>query len=294
MKITDQTWVRHPENPVISLRPGCFDSNHVHAPMVVREEDGYLMWYSGSDREFNEYHRIGFAESPDGVRWERRREPVLVPPGPKGYYTTPSILRNSKGEVLREDGLYRMWFTGGPFAPDLHLATSPDGVDWTLHSNDPIARGVYCPSVLYEDGSYRMWYTHAAEGIPMVIKHSASEDGVSWDDEPVTVMVRTEPWEHRNLLYPFVLKRAGLYEMYYTSYGSRICELALATSEDGLDWAKGGGPILSPDPSSPWDSLYCSNASIIVEPGGRDRMYYASRIDMVHKYYAIGLAVHER
>jgi predicted GH43/DUF377 family glycosyl hydrolase len=138
-----------------------------------------------------------------------------------------------------------------------------------------------------------MWYIYVQDDDRMVIKHAVSEDGVGWHSDAKPVMTSTEPWEHPNLLYPFVLWRAERYEMYYTSFGYRICELAMATSEDGMSWTKGYGPILSPDPSSSYDSIYCSNASIVVEPDGRDKMYYASRIDMVHKYYAIGLAVRQ-
>ncbi len=141
-------YARYPANPLLPLRPHKFDSFHIHAPMVVKEDGRYRMWYSGSDRTPNEYHRIGYAESRDGVTWERMDEPVLVPG-------------------------------------------------------------------------------------------------------------------------------------------------AVARSEDGIHWEKDGGPILSPDPGSSYDSLYCSNASVIPEPDGRDKLYYASRIDMDHRYYAIGLAVRE-
>jgi predicted GH43/DUF377 family glycosyl hydrolase len=285
-------WIRHQQNPVLDLRPGFFDSNHIHAPMVVKESGIYLMWYSGSDRKPNEHHVIGHARSSDGISWERNQDPVLVPSGRTGYYTTPAILRDRGGEVLREDGKFRMWFTGKPPSPDLYLATSPDGLEWELHSPGPIAHNIYCPSVIFDEGRYRMWYTLAEVGGPMVIRHATSEDGVTWALDEGSSFRSTEPWEHPNVLYPFVLTR-DVYEMYYTSYGHRICEIAMATSEDGVLWKKGDGPILSPDPSSSWDSIYCSNPSVLVGPGGRDIMYYASRVDMEHKYYAIGLAIRD-
>ena len=49
------------------------------------------------------------------------------------------------------------------------------------------------------------------------------------------MMRSTKPWEHTNVLCPFVLKRDGVYEMYYTSYGD-VCDLAVAFSEDGAHW----------------------------------------------------------
>ena len=253
------------------------------------------MWYSGSDREKNEYHRIGYAESNDGVSWERMDGPVLVPPDPMGYYTTPAILRDAGGEVLRQDGLYKMWITGHNLMCDLRLATSPDGIRWRLYDPEPLSEEVYCPTVLFDDGIYKMWYTYLdgdgdGDGA-MVILYATSADGLSWTKHPENPVLRSsENWEHRNVLYPFVLKRGGLYEMYYTTFGE-ICEIGLALSEDGVHWQKGDSPILSPDPESAWESIYCSNASVLVEPEGRDKMYYASRIDLVHRYFAIGLAV---
>ena len=287
---TRQAWTRHPANPLLSLRPGRFDSFHIHAPMVVKEGGRYRMWYSGSDRTPNEYHRIGYAESRDGVTWERLDEPVLVPGDPSGYFSVPAVLRTPDGEVLKQDGLYRMWFTGHNLMCDLRTATSPDGIEWTLHSEEPLRTDVYCPTIIFEGGLYRMWYTNLDADGAMAIFYADSTDGLEWSMRPGPVLRSTEPWEHRNVLYPFVLKRGGVYEMCYTSYG-HICDLAVARSDDGIHWQKDGGPILFPDPDSTYDSLYCSNASVIPEPNGRDKLYYASRIDMDHRYYAIALAV---
>ena len=157
---TNHTWTRHPANPLLSLRPGRFDSFHIHAPMVVKEGGRYRMWYSGSDRTPNEYHRIGYAESRDGVTWERLDEPVLVPGDPSGYFSVPAVLRTPDGEVLKQDGLYRMWFTGHNLMCDLRTATSPDGIEWTLHSEEPLRTDVYCPTIIFEGGLYKMWYTN--------------------------------------------------------------------------------------------------------------------------------------
>ena len=137
-----------------------------------------------------------------------------------------------------------------------------------------------------------MWYTNLDADGAMAIFYADSPRRPGMDDAPGPVLRSTEPWEFRNVLYPFVLKRDDVYEMYYTSYG-QTCELAVARSEDGIHWHKDRGPILSPDPSSSYDSLSCSNASVVPEPDGSDKLYYASRIDMEHKYYAIALAVRE-
>ncbi len=250
------------------------------------------MWYSGSDRRKNEHHMLGYAESADGLVWERRPQPVIMRPDASGYYTCPAVLREASGEVIREGGFLWMWYSGSNLAPDLHLSTSQDGVNWSTHKPDSIAKGAYSPTVLLDHGAYRMWYTGQGRDGRMEIRHATSEDGITWDFPTKAVLRSSLAWERRNLLYPFVLKRDDLYEMYYTSY-DRICEVAVATSQDGISWTKGAGPILSPDPGSSWDSLYCSKPCVVPELVGHDKLYYASRIDMDHKYYAIGLAIRE-
>ena len=84
------------------------------------------------------------------------------------------------------------------------------------------------------------------------------------------------------------------YHMWFTQLddvGAMV--IGLATSEYGIEWEKADAPFLVPNPESDWDSIYCSNTSIVIEPDGRYKLYYASRIDMQHKYFAIGLAVRE-
>ena len=66
--------------------------------------------------------------------------------------------------------------------------------------------------------------------------------------------------------------------------------VGLATSADGVVWTKSEqNPILTPTPDSEFDSVYTSAQSVIRDGDGY-RMYYGARIDLVHKYFAIGLA----
>ena len=124
--------------------------------MVVREDGRFKMWYSGSDRDGNEFHRIGYAESVDGVNWERLDEPVLSPPDPDVYFSVPAVLRDARGEVLRQNGRLMMWITGHNLMCDLRLCTSEDGIAWRVETPEPISTEVYSPTVIYEDGVYKM------------------------------------------------------------------------------------------------------------------------------------------
>lgn len=62
--------------PVAAISPRS-DHEAATRPWVVRDDDGYRMWFSfrGAHRfreDTRESYRIGMAESPDGVRWTRR------------------------------------------------------------------------------------------------------------------------------------------------------------------------------------------------------------------------------
>jgi len=50
-------------------------------PVVIFEDGIYKMWYSYR----GEYYKIGYAESPDGVQWQRKDELVNLPVSPGGW-----------------------------------------------------------------------------------------------------------------------------------------------------------------------------------------------------------------
>jgi hypothetical protein len=51
-------------------------------PFVVREAMGYCMWYSIRSRAG---YKIGYAESADGLHWERRDEAAGIEPSAAGW-----------------------------------------------------------------------------------------------------------------------------------------------------------------------------------------------------------------
>ena len=53
------------------------DEYAIARPCVVKDRDGYRMWYSGDD---GRGYRIGYAESADGIRWTRLDERAGIAP----------------------------------------------------------------------------------------------------------------------------------------------------------------------------------------------------------------------
>jgi hypothetical protein len=63
-------WTPHSSKPVIEYK---FDGEVVSAPWVMRVREKYLMWYSTRGHETKEAknYTIGYAESTDGINWQR-------------------------------------------------------------------------------------------------------------------------------------------------------------------------------------------------------------------------------
>lgn len=71
---------RHATNPILLPIPSSsWEASNVFNPAVIHHGGLFHMWYraQGIDR----ISRIGYAVSPDGIRWNRLREPVLEPRG---------------------------------------------------------------------------------------------------------------------------------------------------------------------------------------------------------------------
>jgi predicted GH43/DUF377 family glycosyl hydrolase len=306
-----QEWKRDADGPVLSLgAEGAFDDTHIFAPTVVREEGRYRMWYCGSQGFAHDLapmrtrdervFRLGLAESDDGVRFRRHVGPVMELPTPRLSLVTPTVLRDARGQPLREDGKLRMWFTsatlGGGGPPHaIQQAYSVDGVQWTDVSAVQIARA-YCPSVVKTPQGYSLWYTEPGR-YPWIIRHATSADGNTWTVTEQPVLAISQPWEHDLQIYPCVLHVDGVYLMWYASYLQKNHEttaIGFAASTDGITWHKHPqNPVLRPDPDRAWESHYVSSHSVMQLDDGRFRIWYASRKapPFQNLYFALNTAV---
>ncbi len=134
------------------------------APSVIREADGYRMWYVDVS---NTPWSVRHARSADGVDWTVSEEPCLIVD--QGWESN----RINYPTVQKIDGVYLMWYgsrwTARERTTAIGFAVSEDGVKWSKHPQNPVLRPdrdrdweanyVSCASVLpLGDGSFRMWY----------------------------------------------------------------------------------------------------------------------------------------
>lgn len=265
-----------------------FDAAWVSCPYVIRDGDGYRMWYSSYYTDKFGVGGIGLATSDDGRHWRRARggEPVLTP-GPTGSFDAQQIL---SPEVHFDGRLYRMWYTGqsdrqhpsGIVTYQIGLATSTDGVTWQrANGGEPVLTHgpagapdevqAATPCVLREGDGWRMWYAAWAPHTNHTICVARSDDGVHWtrenDGKPVEGL---QP----PIAYGHCVTRVGdEYLMLYMALEATR-HLYAARSDDGLHWTmlNGGEPVLEADGEG-FDAYIVGHPHLMVD-GGVLRVWY--------------------
>ena len=127
----------HWNEPTVVLRPNPKTDweERINRPVVLKRDGVYHMWYTGQTRDRS---WIGYATSRDGTNWNRMSpQPVLsAEPGWEKEIAVmcPHVLWDDREQ------LYRMWYSGGEqYEPNaIGYATSPDGMQWTKHPDNPI------------------------------------------------------------------------------------------------------------------------------------------------------------
>ena len=316
--------VRPHENPrrvwAAAQYPG-WQAWNVADPFVLRDPASrrYLLFYAGTgtsriNASVWDDWSIGIAESADGRAFNVRDDydPVLV--GHRwmeGDVLDPDELRAAFDSVavfapcvLRENGVYHMWYTGwngdSVYAGDgrdrmvhhrIGLARSSDGRAWTKQRGTaeagaalglgpreaPDAEGVRRPWVRRErNGSYRMWY-EGTDGRVARILTAKSRDGVSWERGGVALDVGAAGApDALGVGHPLVIARRGRLELWYRGLAvdAQRYHLLRAASRDGARWTKLPGEIELWNGRAPQTEVLVG--SVIVEPTGACRVYFAS------------------
>ncbi len=100
------------------------------SPHVMCEDGVYRMWYASMDKWLLEnntpkhYYNIKYAESDDGLNWKRQNHIAI-------NYESDGEYAFGRPWVLKEQGIYKMWYS---YRGDRYLigyAESHNGLDWT-------------------------------------------------------------------------------------------------------------------------------------------------------------------
>ena len=327
------SWTKHP-TPVLS-RSAIFPDWKGLATAdayVMNDNDTLKMWYSGSgwltSTDDCPHVRMGYAWSLDGINWnEYAGNPVLNISSDTSQFDydgieTPTVIKDPSAPSNQR---YKLWYAGRKTRcqpvndHQFGYAYSPDGINWTKYSGNPVLipgnssswynTFLSSPSVILENGIYKMWFT--APDLVMNsqptdgkgnIGYATSVDGISWTVYPSAVLIAgaQSNWDSASIAEPSVVKIGTTYHMFYSALDQWTIEnfqVGYATSTDGINWIKSTqNPILQIGNAGQWDRYWASHPAVIYDStSNKFKMWYTGRdtatiVTLNGYYWDIGYA----
>ena len=147
------------EDPVFvpSDDDDAWDSASVSYASILETEDGFEMFYMGSDRLGNE--SLGHAVSEDGIEWERDADPVFIldAPGEDDSFVVNQVVFDGERYIYAYKNTRQ----------SIGIATSEDGIEWersgdgaimTPSDLDGIQAIGYISFMINDDGEYMLFF----------------------------------------------------------------------------------------------------------------------------------------
>ncbi len=293
---------------VLGLGTAVWDKGGVFTPFVIYDGASFTMWYSGETEKG--FDTICMATSNDGVSWSRYAKNILLR-GVAGSWDSGSVI---EPWVIHQGTGYKMWYTGevldsngDPVKNEIGYATSPDGIQWTKYSGNPVltlgSRGswdesfVSRPIVISSGLSYTMYYIGENQTENFQIGMATSSDGIHWTKSgPIQYPDSDTGWDSTdNDIDLGSIQR--LPNIYLMAYSGAIDEgsphqIGLASSNDGINWTPYlNNPVIINGTRGDWDaSLFDAN---IVKVGDNYYVYYSGSnlLSGDDEEYTIGLAI---
>jgi hypothetical protein len=241
--------LRVAERPVLEPGPpGCFDDCGAMGAWIVERDGQEWLYYQGwtLSRTVSFHAAIGVATRPLGdpsAPFRRLSAGPLI----DRSRTEPHFVANPA--VLPDGaGAWRMWYQSGRawrespsgLLPqyDIRMATSADGIDWSLSDRSvlsfahpgEVAIARFCPLVEAGRG-LRAFYSYRGDDWSYRIGMATSPDGRAWtrDDESAGLRLDDDSWERISVSYPTVFDADGARWMFYNSgrYGDAGLGIAM-------------------------------------------------------------------
>lgn len=248
-------------------KPGSLDSAQAYSSTVIKEKQGYTMWYGGYD---GENWRILRAASSDGKTWVKQG--VALNLGEPGSFDSAQAVYPY---VIKVGDTYKMWYTANDGTKHWRIgyAASVDGIIFkerqlALDVGQPAgldSEHVQSPVVLRQGSIYIMWYAGFG-GYPPAwrILRATSLDGLAWQRQGLALdRGAASDYDSTNLLPGTVIYADGLFKMWYWAQGSNW-RILQAISKNGIDWEK-KGVVLDLGPVRSLDSRALVAPTVIIE-----------------------------
>ena len=220
-------WAMYP-TPVLSPTPGTWDAYTIEAPMVIRQNGQYKMWYNSYLSPTSPGY-LGYATSSDGIHWTKYSGNPVMGPGKSAWEAGGP----ASCDVIPFPGGYKLWYTGldATFLKgNIGYATSADGIVWVRDTvSNPVLKSgasgqwddglVATPQVLQFGNTCLMYYTgFRTSTSPRAAGVATSNDtGKTWtrySGNPVLVPSGTG-WDGTWIEVGTVLQRGDTLDMWY-------------------------------------------------------------------------------
>ena len=149
------------------------------------------------------------------------------------------------------------------FITGLGFCQNDTSAGWVKYDKNPVLGGslgtIFDISVLKEPNGYKMWCSWRPQ---KSIALSVSSDGFTWSNPEVVLAPNPETKWEGDMNRPGVIKRKGLYHLWYTGQAGGQSWIGYATSKDGKTWKRmSKEPVISPD--EPWEKVAVMCPSVI-------------------------------
>jgi hypothetical protein len=225
---------------------GGFDDSGALACWLVNHNEQKFLFYTGYTVGVTVTFRnfIGLAISQDNGRTFQRysRAPIL------GCTEVDPFLAVTPC-VIRENGLWRMWYTTAtkwvaqPNAEKpkhfyhIKYAESDDGIHWNptgivcIDYKSDMEYAIARPSVFKEGDLYKMWF--CCRGDRYLLGYAESHDGKTWErnDEKAGLTVSKSGWDSGMIAYPYVFSHNEETYMLYNGNQYGMTGFGLAVLE---------------------------------------------------------------
>jgi predicted GH43/DUF377 family glycosyl hydrolase len=286
------------DQPIISPRGETWESAGTFNPAVVLRKGKFVMLYRAQDR--NGTSRLGYAESSDGIRFERRREPVL---SPAAEYENGGGVEDPR--LVEIGGTYYLTYTGyNKKDAQLCLATSKDLLHWDR-------RGVTLPAY---KGNWNVGWTKSGAIIPEKISGrywmyflgtsadkadqtglAYSTDLIDWTEATTTPVLARRPGKFDSRVVepgpPPILTRDGILLIYNGADDKLVYRTGVAVF-DRIDprrllW-RSDEPLFSPEKD--WETVGQVPSVVFVEGMAQMGNHYLLYYGGADKYIGVAEA----
>ena len=191
------------------------------------------------------------------------------------------------GGTIYHDGQFHMFFnsfTAWPGVIEVGYADSKDGLSWEMVQMEPVfttdqipydaGKGDVSSVLVLDDGTW-VFYFHTNGGAKQQIGRATAPSPLGpWTVDPKPVMTAGEAgsWDEKHVFWPNVVRDEAGFRMYYGAQNRKLqTVIGMATSSDGVTWAKLEAPVLIPEES--WETTKVDRPRVQQTPDGWIMIY---------------------